>query len=276
VEVGREKDSDNMTNREARLITRSGRPAFFPFLSLPFSNLRISRLQPNLMDLEVDTSAGEADLNLDLNSGGSTPNSLFDEADELPPIPGLYLPSCRIPAELEAEIFNFCSLTYFNKPGADQVMLFGNMIPSPLRNLLDTVSALLGDSSEIPEDIHNILFRPLPGHARQAIINMYCPGQGISPHVDLVGRYGDGIFGVSMGSGCAMAFKHVANEEGVNAPDEHEVYLPRRSIVALTGEARYDWTHGIPSREVDGDQPRQKRISVTFRWLLPNADVVGS
>jgi hypothetical protein len=66
----------------------------------------------------------------------------------------------------------------------------------------------------------------------------------------------------------------------------HEVWLPPRSVLVLTGEARYEWTHGIASRTrnnvedaVVGEdgwqwQERGVRVSVTFLWLLPGAEIV--
>jgi alkylated DNA repair dioxygenase AlkB len=137
--------------------------------------------------------------------------------------------------------------------------------------------------------------------ARQAIINLYRPGEGISPHVDLLRRFGDGIVGVSLGDGgVAMRFARAEAEARDTAGDasadagedgnEYEVWLPSGSVLVLTEEARYEWTHGIAPRSRDkvevvaageGDdgwmwQERGVRVSVTFRWLLPGADIVGS
>jgi alkylated DNA repair dioxygenase AlkB len=109
---------------------------------------------------------------------------------------------------------------------------------------------------------------------------MYDPGEGITPHVDLLGRYGDGIIGVSLGSGCVMRFDSTEDPSLV-----HELYLPSRSILVLSGDARYKWTHGIDKRMKDyvvsdndvssAWHERGRRISITLRWLLPGADVVG-
>lgn len=127
---------------------------------------------------------------------------------------------------------------------------------------------------------------------------MYKPGEGITPHVDLLERYGDGIVGVSLGSGCAMRFRQVREgklrRSGVEEPDEGgedeerevwDVWLPERSVVVMSGEARYGWTHGIERVErdwVEGEETGQnewvergERVSVTLRWLLPGAMVVG-
>ena len=92
-------------------------------------------------------------------------------------------------------------------------------------------------------------------------------------------------------------------------PEQHrdrwDLYLPERSVLVLSEDARYGWTHGIDkitkdyvsASEADADVnldsdgaserlvgnghaggrwiERGVRLSVTFRWLLPGADVVG-
>jgi hypothetical protein len=154
-------------------------------------------------------------------------------------------------------------------------------------------------SSDDPEDAAaaGVPGGPGPGarRSRQAIINLYRPGEGISDHIDLLDRYDDGIVGVSFISGCVMRFRipdHGQHRDPLSRPYT-SLYLPPRSVVALVGDARYKWTHGIPSRRLDlvqeesepqnmhGEEKsswldRQLRLSVTFRWLLPGADIVGS
>lgn len=130
--------------------------------------------------------------------------------------------------------------------------------------------------------------------SRQAIINLYHPGEGISDHIDLLDRYDDGIVGVSFISGCVMRFGKPDQSQHRDplSHQEHQysnLYLPPRSVVILVGDARYKWSHGIPSRRLDLVQEqsgrdaeksswldRRLRLSVTFRWLLPGADTVGS
>jgi hypothetical protein len=64
------------------------------------------------------------------------------------------------------------------------------------------------------------------------------------------------------------------------------LFLPERSLIVLSGDARYNWTHGIEKRTADvvvdlESRPgyrvveRGVRLSITFRWLLPGADIVG-
>ncbi|KAJ7223057.1 hypothetical protein GGX14DRAFT_352147 [Mycena pura] len=205
-----------------------------------------------------------------------------------PPIPGLFFtPSILVPPELADQVTQFCLHTYFGRPGVNQIMLFGeDAMPPVLLSLLSTVSALLAPPVLVPS-IHALLF-PLPGTAtreRQAILNLYHPGEGITPHVDLLGRFGDGIVGVSFGSSCVMRFAPACVGEDTEDCVPAQLFLPARSIIVLSGDARYAWTHGIDKRttdlvaDADVDEPwvveRGVRLSITFRWLLPGADVVG-
>ncbi|KAF8338460.1 hypothetical protein F5887DRAFT_1062943 [Amanita rubescens] len=220
-----------------------------------------------------------------------------------PPIHGLYFnPTLSLPHEI-------ASATYFRNPNVNQVMLFGRApdpeisnlsdctgthnntnitgLPTIFINLLSTLSTLL--KPFLPEEAYTLLFPSCPTQARQAIINLYNPGEGISPHVDLLGRYGDGIIGVSFGSGCVMN----GGVDPGQQRDRWDLYLPERSVLVLSEDARYGWTHGIDKITKDyvsaseaeagfGNEhaggrwiERGVRLSVTFRWLLPGADVVG-
>lgn len=220
-------------------------------------------------------------------------NSLFDESVPVrrttPAIPGLHFdPSLLIPADVASNVLSDLNAQYFSAgTSRNQVMLFtrpGDALPAPLGSLLSQTAALLAPPV-LSQETHDLLFAPrTDGSARQAIINHYAPGEGITPHVDLLGRYGDGIVGVSLGSGCAMAFAPAT--DSIDGARE-EVYLPERSVIAMEGEARYSWSHGIPARtcdEVENDDAadestttlnRGTRVSVTFRWLLPGAHIVG-
>jgi hypothetical protein len=220
----------------------------------------------------------------------ASPDSLFDASSEssssqsapslviaertAPPIPGLYFePTLLLPSSLCNTLFTQCTHTFFAH-GADQAMLFGTrMLPPFLSSLLSTLAALLRPA--LPPHIHALIFDGPPAR-RQAIVNAYAPGAGITPHVDLPGRYGDGVLGVSLGGACAMDFTCGA--------DAHALLLPPRSVLVLTGAARYAWAHGIAARQADAVRgadgevqvvEREPRVSVTFRWLLPDAMVVG-
>uniref|UniRef100_A0A6J0UDX7 tRNA (carboxymethyluridine(34)-5-O)-methyltransferase n=2 Tax=Pogona vitticeps TaxID=103695 RepID=A0A6J0UDX7_9SAUR len=78
----------------------------------------------------------------------------------------------------------------------------------------------------------------------QLTINQYEPGQGIPPHIDTHSAFEDEIISLSLGAEIVMDFKH---------PDGRTlaVMLPQRSLLVMSGESRYLWTHGITPRKFD-------------------------
>lgn len=100
----------------------------------------------------------------------------------------------------------------------------------------------------------------------QAIVNEYEPGQGISAHVDCVPCFGGTIASLTLGSGAMMQFQNT-HDGG-----REELYLQERSLIVLSGAARYEWTHAIPGRKsdvVNGFKvERSRRVSLTFRNIL--------
>lgn len=107
------------------------------------------------------------------------------------------------------------------------------------------------------------IFKSIPD---QAIVNEYEPGQGISAHIDCVPCFGEVIASLTLGSGATMQFQNTKN--GL----VEKLYLEERSLIVLSGAARYEWTHAIPARKsdsVDGFKiERKRRISVTFRNMI--------
>lgn len=94
----------------------------------------------------------------------------------------------------------------------------------------------------------------------QVIVNEYLPGQGIAPHIDDPSLFGDTIVSVSLGSGIEMDFTNIKDTKSKQA-----LYLSRRSILILSGDARYLFQHSITKRKKDHSIPRGTRISITFR-----------
>jgi len=78
----------------------------------------------------------------------------------------------------------------------------------------------------------------------QLTVNKYLPGQGIPPHTDTHDCCTDTILSLSLGSGVTMEFR---GPKGKQIP----VWLPPRSLLVMTGEARYCWSHGITPRHCD-------------------------
>jgi len=67
----------------------------------------------------------------------------------------------------------------------------------------------------------------------------------------------------SLGSACVMTFS-----QGDKKVDK---FLKRRSLVVMSGDSRYKWTHAIAGRKTDkyvgATLRRERRVSVTFRQL---------
>jgi alkylated DNA repair dioxygenase AlkB len=161
--------------------------------------------------------------------------------------------------------------------GKDQVMLFTRPPPHPsslppyLLEIQNTVRTLL--EPLLPQDDFKMALDQRL--ARQIILNLYPPGEGISPHIDLPNRYADGIIGVSLTGGTTMSFQ--------NGDKRYDAYMPERTVYVMTGEGRWKWSHGIEGRisdvveTKDGVETRLRstRVSVTFRWMKEGAEVLN-
>ncbi|XP_074651671.1 tRNA (carboxymethyluridine(34)-5-O)-methyltransferase alkbh8-like [Tubulanus polymorphus] len=135
-----------------------------------------------------------------------------------------------------------------------------------------------GIPSECDELIDRLLaLGCIKNRPNQLTINQYTPGQGIPPHIDTHSAFEDGIVSLSLGAQVVMDFRH---PNGYHVP----VVLPRRSVLIMSGESRYLWSHGItprksdiiPSKESDAAGEiekdltlirREMRTSFTFRVI---------
>lgn len=107
----------------------------------------------------------------------------------------------------------------------------------------------------------------MPEIADQVIVNEYLPGQGISAHIDCEPCFKDTIVSMSLASSCVMYFTNKLDHT-LKIP----VLLEPRSIVVLTGQARYEWLHSITARRYDEWESnrleRGRRVSLTFRKVI--------
>ncbi|KAL6985561.1 tRNA (carboxymethyluridine(34)-5-O)-methyltransferase [Sarracenia purpurea var. burkii] len=118
-------------------------------------------------------------------------------------------------------------------------------------------------------------------------INEYPSGVGLSPHIDTHSAFEGLIFSLSLAGPCIMEFRK--HSEGVWLPNHDSgtgsnmefpnsysnfvrraIYLPPRSMLLLSREARYAWHHYIPHHKVDlvkDNMVRRgsRRVSFTFR-----------
>lgn len=130
---------------------------------------------------------------------------------------------------------------------------------------------------KIPKDceqLWDILKQRYPSFRKfqpdQLTVNRYAPGDGIPPHCDTHSCFEDPIVSLSLGSSIVMDFKQSQTSE------KTRMLLPQRSLLIMSGEARYGWTHGIAPRMSDivlssnrhlTVQKRGVRFSFTFRKL---------
>lgn len=93
---------------------------------------------------------------------------------------------------------------------------------------------------------------------------------GIPSHIDTHGVFDDYILSLSLNSDIIMEFR----KENYH----NSILLKSKSLLIMSGESRFDWTHGITPRKfdminsVDGPDTmrRGNRISVTFRRVVQN------
>ncbi|XP_023219105.1 alkylated DNA repair protein alkB homolog 8-like [Centruroides sculpturatus] len=72
----------------------------------------------------------------------------------------------------------------------------------------------------------------------QLTVNYYLPGQGIPVHIDTHSAFEDCIVVFNLGSQIVMEFHH---PNGCHVP----ILLPRYSVLIMSKESRYLWSHGF-------------------------------
>lgn len=105
----------------------------------------------------------------------------------------------------------------------------------------------------------------------QAIVNEYEPGQGIAMHADRQ-CFGPTVATISLGDAWRMDLQPA----GSKADTKVEIMLQQGSALLMTGDARWRWFHGIAKRKKErtsnGWRPRKRRLSLTFRTVLCDAE----
>lgn len=235
---------------------------------------RNARVRLFLSKMAASSLFGSDSEEEDDEAGGAGATTPATASRSPPPIPGLFLFRSLLPPSTQHALAASLASTIFTNH-SNQAMFFSSpshsSLPAFLAPTLDSLPSLL---STLPAELHSILFDST--HSRQAIFNLYYPGQGISPHVDLPHRYEDGIIGISLCGSAVMEF--------TRGTELYAVLLRPGDVYVLSGEARWEWKHGIAAREedwVEGEEGelvrlrRRLRMSVTLRRMKEGADVVG-
>ncbi|KIR75331.1 hypothetical protein I310_00018 [Cryptococcus deuterogattii CA1014] len=144
-------------------------------------------------------------------------------------------------------------------------------LPGYIHRLLSTLSSLLSsDTHTLPPHLHHLLFsQPL---SRQAIINLYPAGTGITPHIDLVGRYADGVVGCSVIGGArarakakARRIKRKDDTTSTSRRDQSTSCPVLRGGTGRTGSKRGQRTLSSGNLDTDLD-PTVSLKSKRWRW----------
>ncbi|CAM8896832.1 unnamed protein product [Rhodiola kirilowii] len=218
----------------------------------------------------------------------SVPVSL--EASEMN-IPGLYLWHDFVSCEEEAKLLMEVDNRPWNNLAKRRVQHYGYEFCYDTRNI--NTNQRMG---ELPSFLIPVLERItlLPEldaaenvDSDQVTVNEYPPGVGLSLHIDTHSAFEGLIFSLSLAGSCIMEFRRypdglwlprsvtsdateVACSDSCSSYIRKILYLPRRSMLLLSGEARYAWHHYIPHHKVDivnGDivKRESRRVSFTIR-----------
>lgn len=111
-----------------------------------------------------------------------------------------------------------------------------------------------------------------PGYC---IVNEYKDSRGISAHIENL-KFGSPVCGLTLCNGDYMRFRELTRPDdgsvrsGKAAKAERtgklvDVFMPRRSLLVMRGEAREKWQHEIVRGRKGRDGKDWRRISLTFR-----------
>ncbi|CAG9576310.1 conserved hypothetical protein [Leishmania major strain Friedlin] len=225
-------------------------------------------------------------------SNGASPPARTCTSHALPDVPGLFLVEDFVTADEEKAIWHEL---HHGRPRLQIEYLSRRRVAHFNRRFLYGVNALTaeGDVTNARPSFYAWMRARLQNDTAAGGVRIegdypFCPGDyecdqltvnfydyselgacGIAAHVDAHNAFGDAVFIVSLGSYTVMEFSRWDAPAEVAAPVG--VYLAPRSLVVITGEARYGWTHCISEKRTDTLSEllptfsRGDRMSLTWR-----------
>lgn len=187
-------------------------------------------------------------------------------------INGLTLFTDIFTQEYEDKIFEHIDKKEWNTTISRQTQHYGYNYPYKGSKRL-----LSADNSDIDglykfdgiiKELRDIIIEKFDYFCDQGIVNKYDSKTSIGAHTDNENLFDDKIFGFSILGPTIMRFKHISGDKKFI-----DVLLPRRSLIIMSGDARYMYTHEInklPKRFITKnniDEDKYCRISITFRKL---------
>ncbi|KAJ8754430.1 hypothetical protein K2173_002881 [Erythroxylum novogranatense] len=204
-------------------------------------------------------------------------------------IPGLHLWHDFVTAKEEQELLAAVDNRPWKGLAKRRVQHYGYAFLYETRNV-DTKQRLGELPSFVSPVIERIAACPDVGDSSSLIldqltVNEYPPGVGLSPHIDTHSAFEGLIFSLSLAGPCIMEFRRYADASWISTAasgtdmkvdipekgwERKAIYLPPRSMLLLSGEARYAWHHYIPHHKIDmvndhAVRRNNRRVSFTFR-----------
>ncbi|XP_057799092.1 alkylated DNA repair protein ALKBH8 homolog [Salvia miltiorrhiza] len=206
-------------------------------------------------------------------------------------IPGLHLMHDFVTPQEEQELLAAVDDRPWHRLAKRRVQHYGYEFCYDIRNV--NTNQYMGElppfMSPVLERIRSFqaLGRAADTSLDQLTVNEYPPGVGLSPHVDTHSAFEELIFSLSLAGPCIMEFRKYTTgawqENSTSSSDlENQIpeknlnfikkalYLPPRSLLLMSGEARYAWHHYIPHHKVDKVNDSlirrgARRVSFTLR-----------
>lgn len=188
------------------------------------------------------------------------------------PIPGLFLLPSFVSKADERRLLRYLDRHPWSTELARRTLHFGWKYDYRTRSSAFPMEKAIPMTGRIAQLSHillehsNFLGDLRPSSLDMCIVNEYTRNQGIAGHID-ASVFGPVIYILSLGEDTVMNF---IPPSGETVP----VYIPRFSILILSGAARSTWKHEIPKRVtyiIDGKSLTKaidyRRVSLTYRTL---------
>ena len=190
------------------------------------------------------------------------PSCLLGVMDVNKAPPGLVLKNNLVTEEEEAALVAFLDGQPWEDDIKRRVQHYGYAFDYTTRSVNPSFAVV----KPIPAVIRQFFSRMnLPFEPDQITVNEYVPGVGIKPHIDTHSAFTDGIASLSLLSAVSFDMRRDS--------DRFSLGIPARSLLLMTGEARYAWAHAIAARRTDVFENelviRQRRLSLTLRQVRP-------
>lgn len=214
------------------------------------------------------------------------PEARHDETD-IGHIPGLHIINDFVTCEEEQKVLDFLDTQHWRTDLARRCIHFGGsycLMPPRTATQAErkAIESNIIEAPPIPGELGFIITRMLEqklyavkSKPEYCIVNEYRDNNGISAHVENF-RFGSPVCGLTLSQGDFMRFHELVKADdgsvrsgkagmAVRTGRKIDVWMPRRSLLLMQGEARVKWQHEIVRSKRGRTGPEWRRVSLTFR-----------